>query len=84
MLMSTNLIISKLEQGGCGIRSWRQHEDERSAAVRVSECFAQVKRWRLNEPLAKLSSNKVLYCRRHLKGHKSEDCMLVLTDSFCH
>lgn len=61
------LIVSKLEQGGCRIRSRRQYEDERRTAVGVSKCFAKVKwRW-LNKPLAKLSGNKVLDCGRHLK-----------------
>ena len=61
------LIISKLEQGGCRIRSRRQNEDEWRTAVGISKCFAKVKRWWLNKPLSKLSGNKVLDCGRHLK-----------------
>ena len=71
------LIISKLEQGGSGIRSWRQHEDQRPAAVGVSKCFAKVKRRWLNKPLAKFSGDKVLDCGRHLKWNKPL-CILVL------
>ena len=61
-LFHTNLIISEFEQSGRRIRSRRQYKDQRSTAVGISECFAQIKWRRLNKLFTKLDGNKVLYC----------------------
>ena len=71
-LFHTNLIISEFEQSGRRIRSRRQYKDQRSTAVGISECFAQIKWRRFNKLFTKLDGNKVLNCGRDLKGeHKT-------------